>query len=199
MSQLHTESRPFALRALRALAWLLFFLGSIGVVSIVVEQLNYGAASQLIRYPYSLGGSGFYVFYMMGLLIGYGSFILQVVGSIGLLFWKNWSRLVLIIWSAFRSCSLFLSMLATIFSYTRNVSSATSRPVVTNLAYVTWSMFGGWLYNCALPILTFWLLRQREVVEFWSRPRGGGFDVIPMAQVATSDQIGNPSNPNSSY
>jgi hypothetical protein len=112
------------------------------------------------------------------------STVLLLAGAWGLLRWKPWARVVLVVWSALTiSLGLVRVISSTAYFVRETAAIATSQPSYRpNIGMLFWSSFQYWLETCALPILLIVLLRQPEVAKLWARPRGAdGFEVIPMA------------------
>lgn len=45
--------------------------------------------------------------------------------------------------------------------------------------------------DCAFPAIAIYVLSQREVKELWAQRAHGGFEVLPVARIASTDTISN--------
>jgi hypothetical protein len=175
------EARTFLHRILRWMAVLALAYGGLQAVSLIAF-----AAAQGFPYDrYSFGG---------GKLVSLGISILMVilaalaiVGGWGLLRWRAWARLVLVIWSALAILLGLGQGIVSTGAFLR-MTAATSQPSgLPHPALVVWASLHHWLTNCVLPIVFLLILLQPEVARLWAGPRGGGgFNVIPMAAAATA-------------
>jgi hypothetical protein len=112
--------------------------------------------------------------------------VLLVVGSAGLLWWKRWSRRTLLVWAPLQMSAGLVSTLSYLWQYT-GAMAGTTQPTADHVLLNVWTMASHWLEGCLLPILFLWALLQPEAAKLWAAERRGGFEVVPMADVAPSE------------
>ena len=162
---------------------------------LAILAIGYGVLQCMTLLVFAAAGDFPYRGWQMPRLLANGIALLQaampvllVVGGSGLLKWKAWGRKLVITWSLLHVISGLVNTVTWIAFIAREWGSlsAAERAGRQYVGLNIWYSFSNWLEGCALPVAVLWLLLQPEVKRLWAHPsRSGGFDVIPMAGVAT--------------
>ena len=175
------ESRTFLHRVVRCVAVLALAYGLLQAVTLTAWGITRGL-------PYD----GYYVgsrHLAVGMsLLAFALTAFVIVGGWGLLKWKAWGRVALIVWSAL---TIVLGCVQSVLSdimVLRSMAATTQPGVQPHAGVYVWTSFHHWLTYSALPIVILLAMLQPEVARLWSGPRGaGGFEVIPMASTAAAN------------
>jgi hypothetical protein len=170
------ESRTFLHRVLRWIAIVALALGLLQVVTLIVYTVSSGFPYDRYWLPNTAAAIS-----MSAMRIA--SAAILVVGGWGLLRWKYWGRVVLIVWSVLSILLALASTIGSVVFISREVAATTQPTGQSNAGLMIWTSVHHWLDNCALPVLFLAALFQPEAAKMWAGPKRGGFDVIPMANV----------------
>jgi hypothetical protein len=118
--------------------------------------------------------------------------ILLLAGAVGMLKWKPWSRVAVMTWTVSIVLLTFASGIGWVIEYSDQLraTAATTRavnPPLWKMAVhqVFWS-----IQSAFLPALVWLIVRRPEIAQLYQHVRGGGFEVVPMATVAASQDGG---------
>jgi hypothetical protein len=176
-----SSDRDFLRRALRWLAIL-----CVGYT--LISLLNHLVFFIIQGWPWRSNGvrpTGSRLFDVFNTTCSIGSLLMLLVGAIGLLKWKRWSRDIVLSGAI---ALVFFSLVSTvgwfvIYSKQLNAARATTRMAGPPTWYYGWSTFTQWISWSTFPAVVIWAMVQTEVRNLWARGGGtGGFEVVPMAR-----------------
>jgi hypothetical protein len=163
------------------------------VVRILAVVLLGYAAQYVVQYIVGLFVEGSWWSYMRGglrlveraiQLSLFGNLLLLGVGAAGLLGWKRWARPAVMLWAVLTIVLQFATHALWVVDYFRQLSTVPATQAALNSPvwkYMLMSAFS-WLGSVFFPLLVWLILRQPEVASLFTRPRSGGFEVVPFAQ-----------------
>jgi hypothetical protein len=171
------EPAPFLHRAIRIVALILLAYAAVHALQYVAIFSIQGVGWRYARGPYQFAERALQLSHL-------GTMLLLLVGAIGLLKWKPWSRPAVMLWAVLSICMSFVAGVPWLLQYARDVAAATgtTRAVFQPLwQVVLWQMLSA-INQAFFPLLVWLLLRQPEVAGRFSRRPSGGFEVVPFAQ-----------------
>ena len=177
------ESSPadFLRRALRWLAILCLVYAVISLASVVIAIPVQG----WMRYSWNYGSRAWRGAEMFTRICSILAMLSLLVGAYGLLRWRRWSRLVLLISASALLITSFASQVLWLFVFIEqiNQSRASTRTYYQPPAwfYVTTTLTQ-WLVFSLFPLVVVWTMLQLEVAELWARRGASGFEVLPLAK-----------------
>ena len=177
------ESRTFLHRVLRWVAFLALAYGLLQAVSLFAYAATVG-------FPY-------YRYFIWPRWLDIGMSLLLIasattvmVGGWGLLRWRSWGRVVLIVWSVLAILLGLAQAIASTAHFVRRAAATTQSAAQAQTGLMVWSSLYDWMTSSALPVVFLAVLLQPEVAKLWARPtRAGGFDVVPMASAAPTEVV----------
>ena len=120
----------------------------------------------------------------------FGVLGLLLAGAVGMLKGKHWSRPAVMWWAVLQVTIALISNAAWLVRQANEVAAARATTQVVYMQPV-WQMLlwqvMSWIGNAFLPLLVWLILRQPDVANFFSRVRGGGFEVVPFANAIASE------------
>jgi hypothetical protein len=162
-------------RVLRWIAILGIFYGMVGLVSCVVELALNGLSFDIYPRVLALGRTA-----QLSAMLVDG---VLLIGAFGLLRWRRWGGILVLIWAPTRLILELLGCLFFAIAYSGMLSQSRQ-----SMAPILWPMAIAWLSGNAFPILMLILVRQPEVTALWSNPPASAFEVIPLAERASAEE-----------
>jgi len=123
-------------------------------------------------------------------LSSFGTLVLLLAGAVGMVKGKPWSRLAVMWWAVIQVVIGFVSSAAWLVRYSNDMAAARAS-TQASFGQPVWQMMlfqvMSWVSNAFLPLLVWLILRQPDAANFFSRVRGGGFEVVPFANAIASE------------
>jgi hypothetical protein len=114
--------------------------------------------------------------------------VLLLVGAAGMLKWKPWSRVAVMIWAVSIVILTFASNVGWFFEYAAQLraNAATTQIVNPPLWKMAVHQLLWWVQSIFLPALIWLIVRRPEIAQLYKPVRRGGFEVVPIARVAAA-------------
>jgi hypothetical protein len=127
-----------------------------------------------------------------------GALVLLLAGAVGMLKGKHWSRPAVMWWAVLHVVIGLVSSAAWIVRYANDQAAVRA---TTQVAYgqpvwqmMLWQMMWS-ISNAFFPLLVWLILRQPDAANYFSRVRGGGFEVVPFANAIAREAAAPPPGP----
>ena len=170
-----TEPSPVLDRVVRILALIALAYAALHLLQFAAIFLFQGVGWQYARDPYRFMERAIQLSHL-------GMMLLLLVGAVGLLKWKPWSRPAVMLWAGLSMIVGFISGVPWLLQYASDMAAATTRAVYQPMwQMVLWQLLAA-INQIFLPLLVWLLLRQPEVASRFTRRPSGGFEVVPFAQ-----------------
>jgi hypothetical protein len=183
------ESSPadFLRRALRWLAVVSLVYSGISLLN----QAVYLGVEGWPRYSMTFRASGWQRVEMFNMTCTAVSMLTLGIGAVGLLKWKRWSRIVLLVASAAMIVFALLSHVGSFVIYSQYAANAraTTRFNGPSLWFYAWWGFEQWVTSSAFPLLVLLAMAQHEVATLWARGGAGGFEILPLAAAVSERNL----------
>jgi hypothetical protein len=172
-------SSTFLHRVLWWLAAIILLRGAIGLVG-EVFTLAFNVRWTQFRPAYLYGSIYFFI-----VCLWIGLNILGIISSIAFFRRYSWGRRSMIAWAITFIILMLLQHINSVAAYTSAYRS-TTQPAQYSIGYLAFYYLIDWIEKSVFPVFVLSILFQRQVADAFHKKSDSGFEVLPMARLATT-------------